>query len=151
MFGFENLETKVDGIVGLKYFIDITEPSYDVKETKNKAIIVTSYMGLTTKLVIDKSLVSIEDNADMEIILDFIRIAKPGSNIIISSNIGDINFEVVDELTIYVDHTKFNAVMEFKNNKAKELFFGLKDLVNNKINLDQFQELINRYYYSIID
>lgn len=149
MFGFENLETKVDGIVGLKHFIDIAEPSYDVKETKNKAIIVTSYMGLTTKLVIDKSLVSIEDNVNMENVLDFIKIAKAGSNLIISSNIGDINFEIFDDLTVYVDHSKFNAVMGFKNNKAKELFFGLRDLVKNKINLDQFQELIYAYYYSI--
>lgn len=151
MFNFEDVEKMVSGIAGLKHFIDVAESSYDVKESKSKAIIVSSYMGLTTKLVVDKSLEFTEDNADMSVVLDFIRVAKPGSNIIISSNIGDINFEVVDELTIYVDHTKFNAVMEFKNNKAKELFFGLKDLVNNKINLDQFQELINRYYYSIID
>lgn len=149
LFGFENLESKVNGIVGLKHFVDVAESSYDVKESKSKAIITTSYMGLTTKLVVDKSLASTEDNADMESVLDFIRIAKPGSNLIISSNIGDINFEISDDLTIYVDHQKFNAVMEFKNNKAKDLFFGLRDLVKNKINLDQFQELVYAYYYSI--
>lgn len=149
LFGFENLESKVNGIVGLKHFIDVAQSSYDVKESKTKAIITTSYMGLTTKLVVDKTLTSKEDNADMNVVLDFIRVAKPGSNIIISSNIGDINFEINSDLVIYVDNSKFNAVMEFKNKKAKELFFGLRDLVSGKLDLDQFQELVNSYYYSI--
>lgn len=149
LFGFENLESKVNGIVGLKHFIDVAQSSYDIKESKTKAIITTSYMGLTTKLVVDKTLTSKEDNADMNVVLDFIRVAKPGSNIIISSNIGNINFEINSDLVIYVDNSKFNAVMEFKNKKAKELFFGLRDLVSGKLDLDQFQELVNSYYYSI--
>lgn len=149
MFNFENLEEMINEVSGLKHFADVAEAKYDVKESKNKAIITSSYMGLTTKLIVDKNLVSIEDNTDMEYVLDFIKVAKPGSNIIISSNIGDINFEINSDLVIYVDNSKFNAVMEFKNKKAKELFFGLRDLVSDKLDLDQFQELVNSYYYSI--
>lgn len=151
MLNFVEIENLSNEIVGLDHFKDIAKSSVETKELENKFYIKTNYMGLTIELFISKGLESVEDNADMEFVMQFIRKCKPGSNITIEANIGDIGFEIYDDLTIYVDHSKFNAVMTFENKKAKDLFFGLKDLVENKISTDQFQELINRYYYSIID
>ena len=119
--------------------------------SNEKVFIKTHYMGLSIELFASKELEFIEDNTNMEFVSQFIRNCKAGSNITVETNIGDISFEIYDDLTIYVDHSKFNAVMTFENKKAKDLFFGLGDLVENKISTDQFQELINRYYYSIID
>lgn len=151
MLNFVEIENLSNDVVSLNHFVDVAKSYVETKELKNKFFIKTHYMGLTTELFISKELESVEDNANMEFVLQFIRNCEKGSNININTNIGIISFEIYDDLTIYVDHPKFNAVMTFENKKAKELFFGLKDLVEKKISEDDFQELINRYYYSIID
>lgn len=149
MLNFETVEKMANEVVGLDHFMEISKSSVETRELKNKVFIKTNYLGLTTKLFISKEMENADDNTNMEFIMDYIRYCESGSSISVKTKIGSITFEIGDDLTIYVDHKKFNAVMEFVNIKAKNLFFGIKDFTESKISKDDLQELINAYYYSI--
>lgn len=149
MLNFETIENMGNEIVGLDHFMEISKSSLEVKELKDKTFIKTNYLGLSVKLFVSKELENVDDNTNMEFVMDYIRYCEPGSSISIKTNIGSIAFEIADDLTIYVDHKKFNAIMEFANIKSKNLFFGIRDFAENKISKEELQELVNSYYYSI--
>lgn len=150
MLNFINAEKMAESVMGFDHFVEVADSKCDIKESKDKAWIKTSYLGLDISLIIDKKMAAtVEDNCDMEFVMQFIKMAKPGSELILDTNIGEMTFSISDDLTTFVNHKNFNAVMTFKNIKAKRLLFALKDFAENKISKDDFQELVNAYYYSI--
>ena len=149
MLNFETIEKMGNEVVGLDHFMEIAKSSVETRKLKDKVFIKASYLGLTTKLFVSKEMEDVDDNTNMEFIMDYIRYCESGSSISVKTNIGSIVFEIADDLTIYIDHKKFNAVMEFANLKAKNLFFGIKDFAESKISKEDLQELVNSYYYSI--
>lgn len=152
MFSFEfvDVEKFVNNLMGIDHFASIAKAEADIKEGKDKLFIKTSYLGLETTVVANKITFKDEDdNCDMTKVMNFFEYAKPGSEMIIDSNIGEISFYISDNLTMFLNNKSFNAVMSFKNEKAKKVFFGLRDLAQNKITVETFKELVNAYYYSI--
>lgn len=152
MFSFEfvDVEKFVNSLMGIDHFASIAKAEADIKEGKDKLFIKTSYLGLETTVVANKITFKAEDdNCDMTKVMNFFEYAKPGSEMIIDSNIGEISFYISDNLTMFLNNKSFNAVMNFKNEKAKKVFFGLRDLTQNKITVETFKELVNAYYYSI--
>lgn len=151
MLNYADVEKMINDFRGIKHFVDVAKPECKARETDSKVIIKTSYMGLDIMLIAGKELESVDDNIDVKLLYMLMRYAKANSEVILDSAVGEVSIFIRDELNVFINNKHFNASLTFRNKKSKDLFFGLQDLVDHKINNEQFQELVNRYYYSIID
>ena len=149
MLNYADVEKMVKEMTDIKHFADVAQSKCAVKELKDKVCIKTEYLGLGTTLFVKKEMKeSMDDNIDPNLLFNLIRYAKNGE-INLDSSIGEISICIRDELNIFINNRYFDATMSFKNKKSKDLFIGLQDFAKNKISIDQFQELVNAYYYSI--